>query len=338
MLHRIFYRLNANFLKRHDRRKIASKILWQAEFDYAIRHAQLVNSRSILFGCDIHPEEPKSSVQNISYLDQIESLLAEFQKNNPLAKPSIYVPSDGLSYFARHVLPKIDISFVLVTGDSDLPINPVTLGTCLEALLSNQLLLAWYAQNRDVNHPKLYSLPIGINLHNLWSNPLEWGGGFILPTLQELQIQTIANQALPLTKRQPKIFCNWHFSIDRADRRTCYEQIDRSLCYFQEKPLPMANTWSLQAQYQFVLSPHGAGFDCHRTWEALMLGFIPIVKKAKLNDLFTDLPVIEVSDWGEINLDFLEKSVEKIQEKLIRLEKLSMHYWNNVITTAKNKL
>jgi len=29
-----------------------------------------------------------------------------------------------------------------------------------------------------------------------------------------------------------------------------------------------------------------------------MLGFIPIVKIAKINDLFNDLPAIEVDDWG----------------------------------------
>jgi hypothetical protein len=50
------------------------------EFDYTIRHAQLVISRSILFGCDIHPEERKSSVENIFYLDRIASQLEEFKK------------------------------------------------------------------------------------------------------------------------------------------------------------------------------------------------------------------------------------------------------------------
>ena len=89
----------------------------------------------------------------------------------------------------------------------------------------------------------------------------------------------------------------------------------------------MSETWKLQSQYQFVLSPHGAGLDCHRTWEALLLGCIPIVKKAKLNDLFVDLPVIAVEDWSEINSAFLKKAAEEISSKNINREKLFMRYW-----------
>ena len=96
----------------------------------------------------------------------------------------------------------------------------------------------------------------------------------------------------------------------------------------------MSETWKLQSQYQFVLSPHGAGLDCHRTWEALLLGCIPIVKKAKLNDLFVDLPVITVEDWSEINSAFLKKIAEEIALKNINQEKLFMRYWKAQINVG----
>jgi hypothetical protein len=327
MLHRPLYRFLGRFLQRYDRRKIAAKILMADSFDYGIAHAQLVNSRSILFSCDIYPQTPESSTANIPYIDSISEQLKHFLMDDTNRVPSVYVPSDGITYFTQHIVPNISTPFVLVSGDSDLPINLANLGDALIALLQNPLLLAWYAQNRDFDHPKLHSLPIGINLHNLWSNPLQWGGGFILPTLQELQIQTIAYCAPPLIKRIPQIFCNWHFSIDRADRRQCYEEIDHSVCHFQSKPLPVDQTWELQSQYQFVLSPHGAGLDCHRTWEALLLGCIPIVKEAKLNDLFSDLPVIVVQDWKQINAEFLSKVLMQMNRKSFNLEKLTMTYW-----------
>ena len=327
MLHRPLYRFLGKFLNRYDRRKIAAKILLQTEFDYSIRNAHLVNSRTLLFACDIHPHSPKSSVEDRNYLNGISDQVSIFLKTHPTKNPSIYVPSDGLMCFAQNVLPNLKRPFVLVSGDSDLSINTASLGSAINALLSNPLLLNWYAQNKDFEHPKLHSLPIGINLHNLWSNPLEWGGGFILPNLQELQLLTIAEQAPPFANRQPFIFCNWHFSIDRADRKDCFARINRSMCFFQEHPLPMAKTWQLQSQYQFVLSPHGAGFDCHRTWEALLLGCIPIIKKAKINELFSDLPVIEVSDWDEISHDFLNQALQAIEQKPINKEKLSNAYW-----------
>ena len=333
MLHRPLYRFLGRFLGKNDRRKIATKILLGSDFEYGIRNAKLVNSRSILFSCDIHPDKPQSSIANISYLDSIPDRLDNFSDSNCNSTQSIFVPSDGLIYFASQILPKIQHAFVLVSGDSDLPINPSTLGLELGSLLANPLLLAWYAQNRDFDHPTLHSLPIGINLHNLWSNPLQWGGGFILPTLQELQLQTISENAPSFLKREQKIFCNWHFSIDRADRKDCLERIDKTTCFFQPEPRPMVETWEMQSQYQFVLSPHGAGLDCHRTWEALLLGCIPIVKTAKINDLFENLPAIVINDWADINQKFLENAAQDVMQKTYGLEKLYMRYWKSKINS-----
>lgn len=325
MLHRPLYRFLGRFLKKRDRRQIAAKTLFADSFAYSLANARLVNSRSILVSCNIYPEKPQSSIANTPYLDSIPSKIQmQAAGSRPL---SIYVPSDGLRYFAEQIEPQIFRPFILVSGDSDLPIESATLGPSLDTLLAHPFLVAWYAQNRNFDHPKLHSLPIGINLHNLWANPLQWGGGFILPAMQELQIQAIAEQALPLARRIPKIFCNWHFSIDRADRQSCYEKIDHSLCHFQETPLPVAKTWEQQAQYQFVLSPHGAGLDCHRTWEALLLGCIVIVKTAKLNDLFVDLAVLSVNDWEEITPAFLKAASTHIQNKKMNFEKLFMQFW-----------
>ena len=327
MLHRPIYRFLGQFLKKYDRRKLASKILMSESFDYSIKNANYVNSRSIMFACDIHPKSPQSSTHVTAYLNEITSNLKAHLKSNPDDAPSIYVPSDQIVEFTNRIAPQIVAPFILVTGDSDLSVNSGGLGKSLEDLLSNPMILAWYGQNRDYDHPKLHSLPIGINIHNQWTNPLQWGGGFILPAFQELQLKTIAESAKPLDEREAKIFCNWHFSLDRADRKELSEVIDKSVCYFQTEPLPMAETWELQSQYQFVLSPHGAGLDCHRTWEALILGCIPIVKSAKLNDLFADLPIVVVQNWEQITPAFLNENLQLMQNKIIHTEKLLMSYW-----------
>lgn len=327
MLHRPIYRFLGRFLKKHDRRKLASKILMSEGFDYSIRNANYVNSRSLMFACNIHPKSPQSSTHVVAYLTDITPEFNRHCQSNSEGIPSIYIPSDQIVEFTNLIAPQIEKPFILVTGDSDLSVNKEILGNSLEKLLNNPLLVAWYAQNRDHDHPKLHSLPIGINIHNQWTNPLQWGGGFILPAFQELQLKTIAESARFLNDREAKIFCNWHFSLDRADRRALSEVIDQSVCYFQTEPMPMAHTWELQSQYQFVLSPHGVGLDCHRTWEALILGCIPIVKAAKLNDLFVDLPVIVVQDWKQITPAFLAENLQLLNNKAINTEKLSMSYW-----------
>jgi hypothetical protein len=52
---------------------------------------------------------------------------------------------------------------------------------------------------------------------------------------------------------------------------------------------------------RFVLSPPGNGIDCHRTWEALYLGAIPIVKRKFWPFAHLDLPVVILDDWDDIS-------------------------------------
>lgn len=55
---------------------------------------------------------------------------------------------------------------------------------------------------------------------------------------------------------------------------------------------------------KFVLSPAGNGFDCHRTWEAMYLGAIPIVKKIHWPFNDKKLPVLIVNEWEDLlNMD-----------------------------------
>lgn len=56
----------------------------------------------------------------------------------------------------------------------------------------------------------------------------------------------------------------------------------------------------LVSKSKFVLSPPGNGPDCHRTWEAIYLGAIPIVLETAWPFGLFDLPVAQVRSWNEI--------------------------------------
>jgi hypothetical protein len=56
----------------------------------------------------------------------------------------------------------------------------------------------------------------------------------------------------------------------------------------------------LVSQSKFVLSPPGNGPDCHRTWESIYLGAVPIVYKSAWPFRDFNLPVAQVSDWNEV--------------------------------------
>ncbi len=40
----------------------------------------------------------------------------------------------------------------------------------------------------------------------------------------------------------------------------------------------------------------GFGEDCHRTWESILLGAIPIVRESLIRPLFEDAPVMVLED------------------------------------------
>ena len=86
---------------------------------------------------------------------------------------------------------------------------------------------------------------------------------------------------------------------------------------------------------KFVISPHGHGLDCYRTWEALLVNTIPIVKTSSLDALYTDLPVMIVKNWSEVTKEFLEEQYSIIKNKSYKLEKLYFNYWHDLIKAHK---
>ena len=86
----------------------------------------------------------------------------------------------------------------------------------------------------------------------------------------------------------------------------------------------------------FVLSPRGNGSDCHRTWETLYLGAIPVVVdngKENIN-LYDDLPIVKLKNWEEWNINTLNKHLIEFlqQEKNFNKEKIWFSYWKDLIS------
>ena len=76
---------------------------------------------------------------------------------------------------------------------------------------------------------------------------------------------------------------------------------------FQTTKVSRIDLWREKTRYAFVVSPHGNGLDCHRTWESLVLGNIVIVKRSSLDPMYEGLPVVIVEDWREITSDNLRR-------------------------------
>jgi hypothetical protein len=245
--------------------------------------------------------------------------------------PTIYVCTDALSAFVQIMLPTLQNKFILVTGDSDL-IVPNQCMDSARTILGHPKLVKWFAQNCFGGHPKLYQIPIGLDYHTLtYDTPHPWGPPR-LPIDQEAELKTIIKLSPNIQNRKLKCYGNFHFNwYASTDREEARKSLRTEVIDYQEKQIPRTETWKAMSAYVFVPSPRGAGPDCHRTWEALALGCIPIVKSSPLDSLFDGLPVWIVNDWTDITAETMEQKRNHFVDNSPNYEKLHLKTWINMI-------
>jgi hypothetical protein len=181
-------------------------------------------------------------------------------------------------------------------------------------------------------------MPIGLDYHSM-SNPIPgisaWGI-HAEPLDQESMLKTIKANSLPFYERkinETKIaYSNFHFSMNTKfayDRKDAEANIPNELVFYEPNVIYRKISFETQSQFPFVISPHGNGYDCHRTWEALCLGCIPIVKTSILDPMYEELPVLIVNSWSDVTLDLLQNTIAKYKMQKFNYDKLLLSYWTS---------
>lgn len=86
--------------------------------------------------------------------------------------------------------------------------------------------------------------------------------------------------------------------------------------------------YSNLASYKFVISPEGNGIDCHRHYEALLAGCIPILEhNDKIQEKYNNLPIVYTKDYSEINNDYLQILYDTMLDKTYDFSKLFKSYY-----------
>lgn len=289
-------------------------------------NCQFVGSRGIIKSCNHITNRLLSSWYDI-YLN-VDNI-----------KPGdlVHICNTAVNNFAFNYLPKIKVPFVLISGDSDNEIpNSVMQG--YEAIIKNPNVLHWYCQNYLGDSKRVTAMPIGMDYHTMAQSVSGWGPQ-MTPKQQEVEILGLLEKNYkPLTQRMCKIYSTFHFAIDRGDRFEAYNSIPKNLIDYEPNRVYRLPSHITQMNYAFVASPYGGGPDCHRTWEALILGCIPIIKKEKfINGLFDDLPVLLVNKWSDVTQELLEETIIKFSkyEPFHKLEKIQLSYWVNKFNSHK---
>ena len=247
----------------------------------------------------------------------------------------VWVRHIALPQLVAEVLPHVRNRFALVTGDEDWSIPSDFVDS--RRITECEQVACWFTQNYDGSDDsgKISPIPIGLDFHTI-SNRRKWGHWPATPTQQEAELASLVARMPPASERLLLAHADFHFNKHkqklRGDTRDDVETLlrDNRQVVFQDKKVRRMDLWETKTRYAFVVSPHGNGLDCHRTWESLVLGNIPIVKRSPLDPLYDGLPVVIVDDWREITEQSLRSWLDLHAEAFSRpsvQERLTNRYW-----------
>jgi hypothetical protein len=225
--------------------------------------------------------------------------------------------------------------FVLVSGNEDTTI-PDDIPELSKQILESPNLIHWFSQNLNkLDNNKLSAIPIGLHYHVLSQKNSEWGPK---KSPEEQEKYIISLNTKPFYERNIKIYCNFKNTIrgryGATNRKDAIDNIPKDLLIIEEDYIKLDDTLRNMSYCAFVASPLGNGLDCHRTWETLVLGSIPIVKTSILDNLYKELPVLIVNNWSDVNKELLEKTVELFKTIKFNYEKLKLKYWVDIIKNS----
>ena len=230
----------------------------------------------------------------------------------------LFLNANWHAFFFEKIHPQIEAHYILITHNSVFHAPGK-----YAAYLDDPKLVAWFAKNSMIVHPKMYPLPLGI-ANKYW------------PHGNTDNVNAVRNQ-LPSIQKDILLYVNFDTNTNPA-RLDIFNYFAQQPFSHVEKPKPFDAYLQDLAQSKFVISPPGSSLDCHRIWEALLTDCIPIIIHSPLDLLLHDLPVLLINDWHEVTESFLNQKYEEIRLRQHNTEKIFACYWINQIQTMKQTI
>lgn len=176
-------------------------------------------------------------------------------------------------------------------------------------------------------HPKLHDLPLG------------------LPPINYSIIHELSRNLMPFKQRETTLYLNFS-PHTHSDRNAILSYVEN--LYGNNSDVTIIRHTTSWVNYllnlnnaKFIVSPPGAGLDCYRTWEAIIMGAIPIVLRSEISSLYDGLPVMFVDSWADIKRDNLQKFESEYLKSLRNgckpwRPKIWARYWITKIMEIKN--
>ncbi len=209
--------------------------------------------------------------------------LQEVNVKNVMKNDIVFVRGDFLYIYFKKIHPKINNSYILISHNAD---NNITRD--FEKYIDKKI-IHWFAQNLMFKYEKCTPLPIGLQLR-MYDNK---------NTVVE-SIKKYKNDE----QKENTIF--YAFSAEtNSNRLIALNSLSNHK--YSTKPnekLSINEYYKEVSKNMFNASPEGNGVDCHRTWETLNLGSVPVLEKSINSEYWKSigLPVLIIDSWKDLKL------------------------------------
>lgn len=94
--------------------------------------------------------------------------------------------------------------------------------------------------------------------------------------------------------------------------------------------IPQDRYFEILPSYKFVISPEGNGIDCHRHYESLISGCIPIVERNPLTEeKYIGCPILWTNDYSEITPSYLDMKYQEMKSQIYDFSRLFLAYYSS---------
>jgi len=186
-------------------------------------------------------------------------------------------------------------------------------------------MIKWFGNNSMADDERVCGIPIGLPPINVESNPADKMTG--------ARRRSVAMELMETTRHERNLVYMAHQNHTNVNARAKLYPMFKSkywtTCRGGSYRIPYAEYIRDVHSHRFMICPPGAGLDCHRVWESLYLGTIPIVQRSRAMEYFEELPIVFVDDFEEVTPEFLESAPMGNQTRM-----LDMGYWRDLILSA----
>jgi hypothetical protein len=246
-------------------------------------------------------------------------------------------------FFFEKMLPFFERRFeesgdgiILFSGSSDRSVSFDSART----ILGSKSVFRWGMENNVIecidSDPRIVQIPLGFGIRqNIGETAVE-----LRKYISEWANNTVASWN---RRKERVLFC---FVGEYGDRPRWMDWAQRNcticdVCNSTEgrTQLPQSLLWRTYLEYKFVFSPLGHGSDCHRTFEIVAMGAIPIVPYyagLRAYSFHGNMSIISVRGWEEITESALKGWVRTYTHSSDP-KTLTKEYWDHVAFDGVNK-